>query len=55
MALSKGDINLEDAIDIRNKKSKLANQLLKVKSKTKQERETRWLCRQQAMQGQQHA
>ena len=34
MALSKGDINLEDAIDIREIKNlKLANQLLKVKRK----------------------
>ena len=40
MALSKGDINLEDAIDIREIKNlKLANQLLKVKRKAKQERE----------------
>ena len=32
MALSKGDINLEDAIDIREHKNlKLANQLLKLK------------------------
>ncbi len=40
MALSKGDINLEDAIDIREIKNiKLANQLLKVKRVAKQERE----------------
>ena len=40
MALSKQDINLEDAIDIREIKNiKLANQLLKVKRKSKQERE----------------
>jgi len=40
MALSKGDINLEDAIDIREIKNlKLANQLLKVKRVKKQERE----------------
>jgi len=40
MALSKQDINLEDAIDIREIKNiKLANQLLKVKRKAKQERE----------------
>ena len=39
MALSKQDINLEDAIDIREVKNlKLANQLLKVKRKQKQER-----------------
>ena len=38
MALSKQDINLEDAIDIREIKNlKLANQLLKVKRKAKQE------------------
>ena len=37
MALSKGDINLEDAIDIREIKNlKLANQLLKLKRKSKQ-------------------
>ena len=40
MALSKQDINLEDAIDIREVKNlKLANQLLKVKRKQKQERD----------------
>jgi hypothetical protein len=39
MALSKGDINLEDAIDIREIKNlKLANQLLKLKRVKKQER-----------------
>ena len=39
MALSKGDINLEDAIDIRELRNlKLANQLLKVK------RIKRWQC-----------
>lgn len=38
MALSKSDINLEDAIDIREIKNiKLANQLLKVKRKRKEE------------------
>ena len=38
MALSKGDINLEDAIDIREIKNiKLANQLLKVKRRRKEE------------------
>ena len=38
MALSKGDINLEDAIDIREVKNlKLANQILKLKRKKKQE------------------
>ena len=40
MALSKGDINLEDAIDVREIKNiKLANQLLKVKRKAKQEQD----------------
>jgi hypothetical protein len=40
IALSKGDINLEDAIDIREIKNiKLANQLLKVKRVKKQELE----------------
>jgi hypothetical protein len=40
MALSKGDINLEDAIDIREIKNlKLANQLLKLKRVKKQERQ----------------
>ena len=38
MALSKGDINLEDAIDIRDVRNiKLANQILKLKRKKKQE------------------
>lgn len=54
MALSKGDINLEDAIDIREIKNiKLANQLLKVKRMAKQEREERMAMQQQAMQAQQ--
>ena len=53
MALSKGDINLEDAIDIREiRKLKLANQLLKVKRKAKQEREEKMMATQQAMQAQ---
>jgi len=40
MALSKNDINLEDAIDIRELKNiKLANQLLKLKRKQKAEKE----------------
>jgi hypothetical protein len=40
IALSKGDINLEDAIDIREIKNlKLANQLLKLKRVKKQERQ----------------
>jgi hypothetical protein len=54
MALSKGDINLEDAIDIREIKNiKLANQLLKVKRIKKQEREDKMMMQQQAMQAQQ--
>ena len=53
MALSKGDINLEDAIDIREIKNlKLANQLLKVKRMAKQEREEQMAMQQQAMQQQ---
>jgi hypothetical protein len=53
MALSKGDINLEDAIDIREIKNiKLANQLLKVKRVAKQEREQQNQMEQQAMQNQ---
>jgi len=54
MALSKGDINLEDAIDIRELKNiKLANQLLKLKRKQKQEREERMAMEKQAMTAQQ--
>ena len=54
MALSKGDINLEDAIDIRELKNiKLANQLLKVKRKSKQDREEKMAMQSQAMQAQQ--
>ena len=54
MALSKGDINLEDAIDIREVKNiKVANQLLKLKRKSKQEREEKMAMQQQAMQAQQ--
>ena len=50
MALSKQDINLEDAIDIREIHNlKMANQLLKVKRKRKQQAE------QQAVQQQQQA
>jgi hypothetical protein len=53
VALSKGDINLEDAIDIRELKNlKLANQLLKVKRVKKQEREEKMEMQKQAMQGQ---
>ena len=54
MALSKGDINLEDAIDIREIKNlKLANQLLKMKRVKKQEREERMKMQRQAMISQQ--
>ena len=54
MALSKGDINLEDAIDIRELKNiKLANQLLKLKRTSKQQREEKMAMQQQAMQAQQ--
>ena len=54
MALSKGDINLEDAIDIRELKNiKLANQLLKMKRIAKQEREEKMAMQQQAMAAQQ--
>lgn len=50
MALSKQDINLEDAIDIRELKNiKLANQLLKLKRKQKQEREDQMEMQKQAM------
>ena len=54
MALSKGDINLEDAIDIREIRNlKLANQLLKLKRTSKQEREEKMKMQQQAMISQQ--
>jgi len=54
MALSKGDINLEDAIDIREIKNiKLANQLLKVKRKSKQEQDDQKEMQKQAMISQQ--
>ena len=54
MALSKGDINLEDAIDIREIKNlKLANQLLKMKRIKKQEREEQMAMQKQAMVAQQ--
>jgi len=53
MALSKGDINLEDAIDIRELKNiKLANQLLKLKRKSKQEREEKMEKQKQEAQAQ---
>ena len=55
MALSKGDINLEDAIDIRELKNlKLANQLLKMKRVKKQEREDQMEMQKQAMVSQQN-
>jgi hypothetical protein len=54
MALSKGDINLEDAIDIREIKNlKLANQLLKIKRIKKMEREEKMEMQKQAMLSQQ--
>jgi hypothetical protein len=54
MALSKGDINLEDAIDIREIKNlKLANQLLKQKRVKKQDREEKMAMQQQAITAQQ--
>ena len=54
MALSKQDINLEDAIDIRELKNiKLANQLLKLKRKQKQDREEKMAMQKQAMTAQQ--
>jgi hypothetical protein len=54
MALAKGDINLEDAIDIREIKNlKLANQLLKLKRTQKQDREEQMEMQKQAMISQQ--
>ena len=54
MALSKGDINLEDAIDIREIRNlKLANQLLKLKRVKTQEREEKMEMQKQAMISQQ--
>ena len=54
MALSKGDINLEDAIDIREIRNlKLANQLLKLKRVKTQEREEKMSMQKQAMISQQ--
>ncbi len=50
MALSRGDINLEDAIDIREIKNlKLANQLLKLKRTNKEQREEKMAMQKQAM------
>jgi hypothetical protein len=55
MALSKGDINLEDAIDIREMRNlKLANQLLKMKRVKKQDREEKMKMQEQAMMSQQN-
>jgi hypothetical protein len=54
MALSKGDINLEDAIDIREIKNiKLANQLLKMKRIKTMDREDKMQMQKQAMVAQQ--
>ena len=54
IALYKGDINLEDAIDIREIKNlKLANQLLKMKRIKKQDREEKMEMQKQAMVAQQ--
>lgn len=53
MALSKGDINLEDAIDIREVRNlKLANQLLKLKRIKKQDREEKMAMEKQAISSQ---
>ena len=53
MALSKNDINLEDAIDIRELKNiKLANQLLKVKRKKKQDQDQQFAMQQKQMDAQ---
>jgi len=53
MALQKGDINLEDAIDIREIHNlKLANQLLKMKRKSKEERDRQFEMQKQQQQGQ---
>lgn len=50
IALQKGDINLEDAIDIREVKNiKLANQLLKLKRTKKQEREEKLMVQKEAL------
>jgi hypothetical protein len=54
MALAKGDINLEDAIDIREIKNlKLANQLLKMKRIKTQDREEKMAMQKQAIIAQQ--
>ena len=54
MALSQGNINLEDAIDIREIHNlKMANQLLKLKRRQKEEKEQAQQAQQQEMQSQQ--
>jgi hypothetical protein len=54
IALQKMDINLEDAIDIREMKNiKLANQLLKLKRTKKQQREEKMAMQKQAIAAQQ--
>ena len=56
MALQKGGIDLEDAIDIRTLNNlKMANQLLKVKRKQKATEEQQQKMQAQAMQGEQQA
>ena len=53
MALQKGDINLEDAIDIREIHNlKLANPLLKMKRKAKEEKDRAFELQKQQQQGQ---
>ena len=53
MALSKNDISLEDAIDVRELRNiKMANQLLKLKRKNKQEAEQQQQMQMQQMQAQ---
>jgi hypothetical protein len=55
VALSKGNIDIEDAIDIREIRNlKLANQLLKLKRNKKQQREEKMAMQQQAMMSQQN-
>lgn len=55
IALSRGNIDIEDAIDIREIKNiKLANQLLKMKRNKKQQREEQMAMQQQAMISQQN-
>ena len=53
MALNKQDINLEDALDIREVRNlKLANQLLKLKRKQKMKQDQDWETQKQQQQGQ---